>query len=126
MRQHLVLVLQLHAKHRVRQRLNHGRHYFDGIFFSFSGLGLMRSCISLKPTLASNPAAYQTGPAASFGRVRIHGPFFVTATVCSKCAESLPSAVTAVHSSSNTRTPGPPVFTIGSMASTMPSCSLGP
>src|SRR5271155_5184611 len=32
MRQHLVLVLQLHAKHRVRQRLNHGRHYFDGIF----------------------------------------------------------------------------------------------
>src|SRR5580658_802542 len=32
MRQHLVLVLQLHAKHCVRQRLNHGSHYFDGIF----------------------------------------------------------------------------------------------
>src|SRR3984885_8281363 len=32
MRQHLVLVLELHAKHRVRQRLNHGSHYFDGIF----------------------------------------------------------------------------------------------
>src|SRR5277367_4969495 len=32
MGQHLVLVLQLHAKHRVRQRLNHGSHHFDGIF----------------------------------------------------------------------------------------------
>src|SRR5580693_4444812 len=34
MRQHLVLVLQLHAKHRVRQRLDHGSHYFDGIFLT--------------------------------------------------------------------------------------------
>src|ERR1700678_4225342 len=32
MRQHLVLVLQLHAKHRVRQRLDHGGHHFDGVF----------------------------------------------------------------------------------------------
>src|SRR5271156_3351027 len=32
MRQHLVFILQLHAKHRVRQRLNYGSHYFDGIF----------------------------------------------------------------------------------------------
>src|SRR6202789_4467079 len=34
MRQRLVLVLQLHAKHRVRQRLDHGSHYFDGIFLT--------------------------------------------------------------------------------------------
>jgi hypothetical protein len=27
---------------------------------------------------------YQQGPEASRGRVKIHGPFFVTATVCSK------------------------------------------
>ena len=27
---------------------------------------------------------YQDGPVTSFGRVRIHGPFAVTATVCSK------------------------------------------
>src|SRR5271170_1091810 len=34
MSQHLVLILQLHAKHGVRQRLNHGSHYFDGIFLT--------------------------------------------------------------------------------------------
>src|ERR1700723_4073735 len=33
MGQHLVLVLQLHAKHRVRQRLDHGGHDFDGVLF---------------------------------------------------------------------------------------------
>src|SRR5580704_16740350 len=72
------------------------------------------------------PATYQTGPSAARGRVKIQGPFAVTATVCSKWAESLPSAVTAVQSSSSTRTAGPPQFTIGSMARTMPSCNLGP
>jgi len=70
--------------------------------------------------------AYQQGPAASRGFVKIHGPFAVTATVCSKCAESLPSAVTAVHLSLRIRTPGPPEFTIGSIARTIPSCSRGP
>src|SRR5580698_7470096 len=33
MGQHLVLVFQLHAKHRVRQRLDHGSHDFDGVLF---------------------------------------------------------------------------------------------
>ena len=30
---------------------------------------------------------YQDAPTTSLGRVKIHGPFAVTATVCSKCAE---------------------------------------
>ena len=38
---------------------------------------------------------------------------------------SLPSSVTAVHLSSSTRVSGPPMFTIGSMAITMPSRSFG-
>src|SRR5271155_5527012 len=33
MGQHLVLVFQLHADHCIRQRLDHGRHHFDGILF---------------------------------------------------------------------------------------------
>src|SRR5579862_25207 len=59
------------------------------------------------------------------GRVRTHGPFSVTATQCSKCAETEPSLVTAVHLSDKTRISGPPAFTIGSIASTMPSFSRG-
>src|SRR5580704_3649988 len=34
MGQHLVLVFQFHAKHRVGQRFDHGRHHFNGILFS--------------------------------------------------------------------------------------------
>src|SRR5579863_10526990 len=105
-------------------------------FFSCKGLLAMRSRFQniqdagLKtPALHSNlkpEKLYQQGPVASRGRVKIHGPLLVTATVCSKCAESLPSVVTAVQSSSSTLTPGPPVFTIGSIARTIPSCSFGP
>src|SRR5690242_17916346 len=40
-------------------------------------------------------------------RVRIFGPFSVTATVCSKCAESELSSVEIDHSSSWRYTPGP-------------------
>src|SRR5258707_14484613 len=68
---------------------------------------------------------YQAGPVISFGRVKIHGPFAVTAMVCSKCAEGLPSAVSAVHSS-RIRTSGRPAFTIGSTAITIPSCNRAP
>lgn len=39
----------------------------------------------------------------SGGLVRMRGPSRVTATVCSKCAESLPSAVTTVHLSARVR-----------------------
>src|SRR3954467_14235077 len=58
--------------------------------------------------------------------VRIHGPSAVTATVCSKCADRLPSRVAAVQPSASTFTAGFPAFTIGSIASTMPSVSRGP
>src|SRR3990172_5302145 len=60
------------------------------------------------------------------GNVRISGPFSVTATVCSKCAERRPSAVTAVQSSSSVRTSPVPAFSIGSRASTMPARSRTP
>src|SRR5690606_26537178 len=49
-----------------------------------------------------------------------------TATVCSKWADKLPSAVTAVQLSSKMRTSSPPALTIGSMASVIPSFSFGP
>src|SRR5581483_7184746 len=55
--------------------------------------------------------------------VRIHGSPAVTATVCSKCADKLPSRVTAVQPSASTRTACRPAFTIGSIASTIPSTS---
>src|SRR5580693_5434747 len=33
MGQHLVLIFQLHAKHGIRKRLDHGRHHLDGVLF---------------------------------------------------------------------------------------------
>ena len=41
------------------------------------------------------------------------------------CAEYFPSSVTAVHLSGFTRLPAAPAFTIGSMASTIPSFNRG-
>src|SRR3974390_1040869 len=58
--------------------------------------------------------------------VKITGPFFVTATVCSKCALCVPSFVTAVQLSASTRVSERPTFTMGSIASTMPSRNFGP
>src|ERR1700757_4012965 len=69
--------------------------------------------------------SYQDGPVTSLGRVKINGPLEVTAMVCSKCAEGLPSAVSATHSS-RMRTSWPPAFTMGSTAMTMPSCKRAP
>ena len=65
-------------------------------------------------------------PAPTEGCVSTSGPVLVTATVCSKCADRLPSRVTAVQPSLSTRTAGFPMFTIGSIASTIPSASRGP
>ena len=50
----------------------------------------------------------------------------VTATVCSKWAESEPSSVTTVHLSSSVRISAPPTFTIGSIAIVIPETSRGP
>src|SRR5437016_3812860 len=123
MRQHPVLIIQFHAKHCVRQRFNDRGHHFDGVFLRITGIRFLLFWLrGLRHTLQF----YQDAPTASRGRVRIQGPFKVTATVCSKCAEQLPSVVTAVHLSSRTLTPGPPALTIGSIAKTMPSSRRGP
>src|SRR5215472_1266876 len=165
-REHLMFIFELDAKHRVGKRLNYSGHYFDGVFFTAALAGFLlfvyRSfCHALlktprrekiarragklvvapksfppgpKPRTAPQNSLrskdlsciHQTGPLASLGRVKTQGPLFVTATVCSKCAESLPSSVTAVQSSSKMRTAGPPEFTIGSIARTSPCCKRGP
>src|SRR5260370_7209364 len=51
-RQDLVLVFQLNAKHRVRQRLDHRGHHFNGVLLGISGVAFLfflanRSCHSL-------------------------------------------------------------------------------
>jgi hypothetical protein len=58
--------------------------------------------------------------------VRTSGPFSVTATVFSKCADKLPSTVTTVQSSAKISTSYPPAFTIGSIASVIPVFNLTP
>src|SRR5215472_6719136 len=131
MRQHLVLVFQFHAKHGIGQRLDHGGHHFNGVLFRVSRVALLLFFFKLLHSLPSKRRSakashdHQDGPVICLGRVKIHGPLEVTATVCSKCAEGLPSAVSATHSS-RMRTSGPPAFTIGSTAITMPSCKRVP
>src|SRR5215467_6635035 len=149
-RQNLVLVLQFDAEHGVRQRLDDRGHDFNGVLFGISGVALvaflfvfelLRHVLLLPIRAGLKPGLYKPkpqngsdypplqhhheGPVTPFGRVRIHGPLAVTATVCSKCAEGLPSAVSAVHSS-RIRTSGRPALTIGSTAMTMPSCKRAP
>src|SRR6266436_2675669 len=120
-----MFVFQLHAEHGVWQRLDDRGHHFDGVLLGIAGVAFLFFVAKrLRHSLLFS-SAYQDGPVTSFGRVRIHGPFAVTATVCSKCAEGLPSAVSATHSS-RMRTSGRPAFTIGSTAITMPSCSRAP
>src|SRR5262245_59503030 len=102
MGQHPMAVVQLHAKHRVRQRLHDGALHLDRIFLRHP----------YRPLL---PFAVNT-----------IGPASVMATVCSKWAARLPSAVTAVQPSSRIRTSQLPIVTMGSMASTMPDRSWGP
>src|SRR5712691_2633038 len=67
--------------------------------------------------LLHNRSGYRRTVAGTSRAVRIHGSPAVTATVCSKCA---------VQPSASTFTVGLPAFTIGSIASTMPSVSRGP
>src|SRR6267154_3649683 len=58
--------------------------------------------------------------------VRISGSSFVTRTVCSKCAEGIPSAVRTVQPSSSNLTSEVPMLIIGSIASVMPAFNFGP
>src|SRR5688572_8251954 len=60
------------------------------------------------------------------GTVRTSGPSSVTAMVCSTWADRLPSRVTTVQPSSRVRVSGPPTFTMGSTANTIPARSSGP
>src|SRR5256885_4261929 len=89
-----VAVLQLHAKRRVRERLDHGAFDLDALFFR------------------------QTDPfyRSSASTERISGPFGPTATVCSKWADHRPSFVATVQPSGRVTTANPPAFTIGSIA----------
>src|SRR2546421_11766507 len=58
--------------------------------------------------------------------VRISGSALVMRTVCSKCADGIPSAVHAVQPSSSSLTDAAPRLIIGSLASVMPALSRGP
>src|SRR5947207_9820008 len=58
--------------------------------------------------------------------VRISGSSLVIRTVCSKCADGIPSAVQAVHPSSSNLTAPVPKLIIGSMARVIPALSRGP
>src|SRR5882724_4035764 len=109
MRQYLVLILKLYLEHCVRQGLDDHCHHLNRVFLRQS---VSRFCQRSSPALLANYC------------VKTRAPSAVTATVCSKCALKLPSSVTAVQPSSNTWTPGLPTFTIGSIASTMPSRSF--
>src|SRR5258705_1453058 len=64
---------------------------FPESLFFFSSNGCFAICSRVSQT------SYHDGPVISFGRVKIHGPLEVTATVCSKCADGLPSAGSASH-----------------------------
>src|SRR6202012_5117473 len=65
-------------------------------------------------------------PVVLSSAVSTQGPSAVMATVCSKCAAQLPSAVMTVQSSSSSTVSGSPSMIIGSMASAMPARSRGP
>src|SRR6266436_180820 len=58
--------------------------------------------------------------------VRISGSPLAIRTVCSKCAEGIPSAVRTVQPSSSNRTAAVPKLIIGSIASVIPALSRGP
>src|SRR5262249_25881925 len=105
-----------HLVQRARESLRHGSD--DGAH-RLAAARLKRSRYGLL-------GRYLRAPTATSRAVRIQGPSAITATVCSKCAERLPSRVTAVQPSASTFTAGLPAFTIGSIASTIPSVSRGP
>ena len=96
------------------QRLSPG----DVIYSQTAAMAWMSDSVSMQTNTGG-------GLFRHHGLVNTHGPSAVTATVCSKCAEYFPSSVTAVHLSGLTRLPGFPAFTMGSIASTMPSLSRG-
>src|ERR1051325_7348350 len=97
-------VLQLHAKRRVRERLDHGAFDLDALFLR------------------------QTDPFYCSSAIpeRISAPPGPTGAVGSKCAGHRPSFVATVQPSGRVTTANPPAFTIGSIANTCPTTSRGP
>src|SRR5258707_3234390 len=72
-RQHLMLVFQLHPKHGVRHRLDHRGHYFHGVLPGIAGVAflflvakLLRHSLLCCPLYWLNPGLYI--PSASPGR----------------------------------------------------------
>ena len=122
--QHLVPVLQLDTEHGVGQRLDDRSLHQDRVVL---GLGQRASPLRNWGQRCANGAAKRAGgrpkslpdPRTQLASdrpdgnrvaptVRISGPLSVTATVCSKCADRAPSAVTTVQPSSRSRVAGPP------------------
>src|SRR5664280_2269356 len=97
-REHLVAVLELNAEHRVGQRFDHGAFELDGV------VALCQTGLLLRAGREAANGEYTNSgherPAVVHSIVSTYGPASVIATVCSKCAESFPSAVTTVHPSS--------------------------
>src|SRR6185503_6599093 len=112
--EHLVLVLELHPEHGVREVLDHGRLDLDRLF-------LLRQ--ARVPICHTDQTAMPSGCA---GKPSTRGPRSVTATEYSKWADSEPSAVRAVQPSASMRTSWPPALTIGSIARTIPGRSRIP
>src|SRR5687767_4693607 len=76
--------------------------------------------LRLTRCLALGYADTRSASTAASGKVSTRHPSSVTTTVCSKCADSARSFVTAVQPSPSTLTAGLPAFTLGSMARAMP------
>ena len=127
MRHHRVPPVEHHLRQLARQQLGHhalGRSPPHVAVTEAAGRPEARpqtvSSTSAAAVAARGSAGLRSPASESGTRSR------VTTTVCSKCADRLPSRVTAVHPSPSTFTAGLPKFTIGSIASTMPSASRGP
>ena len=111
-RHDLALALDLHPVLRVRQRLPHDAFDRDRAPSCLARVLLTRST---SPGPRQEPARAPAEPTpdscdvapATVRCVSTSGPAFVTATVCSKCADRLPSLVTAVQPSASTFTAGP-------------------
>ena len=119
-RQHLMLVIfQLHPKHRIRQRFEDFSHNLYSFFLRHILLARNFACTD-KLQILTRVFAFakqrwplklrpQTDVANTCRdgvfepiRVRTSGPSSVIAMVCSEWALGLPSSVTTVHPSDNT------------------------
>src|SRR3989442_3281534 len=131
-REHRVPVLELDLEHRVWKGFGNGPLHFDDFFVARLTRQLRSRHRLTRGICQREPKVYQDRPllgnthqaataSPSPGTVTTTGPAAVQASVCSKCAERLRSAVTTVHWSSSVRVSGPPTLTIGSIAMQSPS-----